>query len=78
VDIYIVILEDRHIDVEVTPFTTAATAIEAAQRQAHEACRCAEDYEENPEYCTDNWIFAATYSGEGDSVRVVKKTLQES
>ena len=75
-DIYIVILEDRHIDVEVTPFATAAEAIEEAKSQAHEAGRFAEDYRENPELCTGNWVFAATYSCEGDSVRVVRKALR--
>ena len=77
-DIYIVILEDRHIDVEVTPFTTAAEAIKEAKFQAHEACRFASDYKENPELCTNDWVFAATYSCEGDNVRVVRKTLRET
>ena len=76
IDIYIVVLNDRHIDTQVTPFASAEAAISDAKRQASDLCRYPEDYHEEPELCTESWIFSATYSCEGDHVHVVKTELR--
>lgn len=74
-NIYIVIVEDRHHDVEVLPFTNKDKAIAEARRIAKENCRHEESYEEHT--YVKEWPFFATYSCEGDSVRVVVEELDE-
>ena len=73
-EIFIVIIEDRHCDVTAHPFSNQDKAIEYAKAKAKEYCRYEEDYEEED---IDGWIFYAKYSCESDSVRVVKTTLDK-
>ena len=73
--IYIVIVEDRHIDVEAYPFTDKEKAISEAKRIAKENNNSIEDYEEH-DYGRDfGELFFANYSCEGDCVRVITKKL---
>lgn len=81
-DIYIVILEDRHIDSQVYPFIDPDEAVKFARNLAKENCRFQEDYEEHDYGKDDGWLFFANTSCESDSVRVVtaelnKKALSE-
>lgn len=75
--IYIVIIEDRHSDTDAKPFLNAATAIAYAEEKAREYCRHEDDYEEslNDAMKEDGWLWHATYSCEGDSVRVVEREV---
>lgn len=76
-EIYIVVVEDRHTDVEVHPFTDKEKAISKAKRVAKEYCRHEEDYKEH-DYGKDvGWLFYAQYSCESDNVRVVTTTLDK-
>jgi len=74
VKIYIAVINDRHTDTEPYPFSTAEAAIGYARKCAHEYARDAEDVEEEP---LEGWLYYATYSGEGDSVWVVEKELDQ-
>lgn len=76
--IYLVILEDRHIDVEVTPFRDRDAAIARAREIAAEESRSDSSYEISeltPDMLDDGWLFHAVYSVEDDSVRVVQRDL---
>lgn len=68
---YLTIIEDRHTDVDVYPFSTQEKAIEFA-REYLDAC---DDVVEDEALAVGEWLFYATYSTEGDCVRVVKKEL---
>lgn len=73
--IYIAIVDDRHTDTEVYPFTTAEAAIAHARRQVEQNARSADDIEEQE---IEGWLYHATYSGESDSAWVVAKELDAS
>ena len=66
-EIYIVVVEDRHSNVGVIPFYNREAAIDRAREIAKGYCSFLEDYEENN---YGGFIFHATYSCEGDSVSV--------
>lgn len=69
--IYVIIIEDRHTDVEVLAYTRLEAAIREAKKQATDLCRFPEDYEEN-DTGAPGWKFYARYSCEGGSVHVVE------
>ncbi len=73
-EIYLIIVEDRHIDVQVTPHTNKDTAIKAARVAAVLYCKGKDDYKEHD---IDGWLFCAVYSPEGDRVRVISEELVE-
>ena len=76
--LYIAIVEDRHIDVEVQPFTTPEAAIAYARTQAEANDRGYvpdEDDEDIGEQEIEGYVYYATYSPEGDSVSVVERDL---
>ena len=80
-DIYIVITEDRHADTEVAPFTDQAAAIAHAGQQVEDCARHPEDIAMedrglNAAMIADGWVWYCRYSGEGDSVRVVRRDLR--
>ena len=66
-NIYIVVLQDRHIDVGVYPFTDLSEAIKKAKDLAVGSCNNPDDYKEE---VIDGWEFFAVYSCEGDFVSV--------
>ena len=64
--VFLVILENRHTDVQVEVFSDEAKAVERAKAIVEDY-----DYEpEEPDEEIDGWIFNATLSPEGDAVRV--------
>ena len=78
--VFLVITEDRHADVEVTPFTDEAAAVAFAERQVRDNARHPEsiepeDRELNDRMRADGWLWYCQYSGEGDNVRVIRREL---
>lgn len=71
---YILIIEDRHSDTSAHPFTMKETAIANAKHIAKKYARQESDYEEQE---IDGWDFYATYSCEGDCVRVEKQPVDK-
>ena len=75
--IYLVIIEDRHVDVEVLPFSTEDLARTAAGKLLAEYGGevVDEDAGLNPAMVADGWIAYVRYSVEGDSIRIIKRQL---
>ena len=73
-DIYIVITEDRHSDVEVQPFTDETAAIAHAEDEA--AGTEDQDRELTDAMRADGWLWYCGYGTEGDCVRVVRRELR--
>ena len=73
--IYNVIVEDRHADVIVYPYLDPDKAVEEAKRLAKEWCRNEGYYQELE---IEGWLFCASYSSEGDSVRVTAAEIQDA
>jgi len=71
-DIWIVLIEDRHADVEALPFSSEERAIVVARDNAPDD---AEPEPLNDAMRKDGWVFCLPYGSEGDCVRVVKRTL---
>ena len=70
--VFLVIIEDRHVDVEVQVFSEKRDAIRVANGIVH-----LYDYEpEEPDEPVDGWIFHATLSCEGACVRVKEAEVQ--
>lgn len=77
-DIWIVIVEDRHADVDALPFSTEAAAAEAARKEMRDMVAHPEHIQEvalTPEMREDGWVLCLAYAVERDSVRVVKRTM---
>lgn len=83
-DVYVMVGEDRHFDVQVEVFTDELSAVRAAAQfiedhasgNEHEADP--EDSELNEAMIADGWVFSEVYSVEGDSVRVVRRRLHKA
>ena len=71
-DIWIVLIEDRHADVDALPFTAEQAAIAYARSEAGDEAR---DEQLNPAMLADGWVLYLPYGLEGDCVRVVKRTM---
>jgi len=71
--IYIVLVEDRHDDVRIIPFSDKGIAITHARTLAKKYNHDPEDYEEED---IEGWLFFARYTCEGDSIRVIEAELQ--
>ena len=74
-NIYIVIQEDRHTDIETTPFKKLADAKEFAWKSAHNSAWLPSDCYQHKEIPFDCELYI-TYNDEGDAVRVVKEELR--
>jgi hypothetical protein len=74
--IYVVIFEDRHVDVEVEAFHDKEKAIAHARKIAKDWCKFEEFYEEHHEKVGSDALFHATYSSEGDQISVVEVRVQ--
>lgn len=72
VKVYIVIVDDRHVDLEPTPFADPDAAVEYARETARSYALRPEDFEEES---VKGRLYHATYSVEGDSVWVVEKEM---
>jgi hypothetical protein len=64
---YVVVIEDRHADVEVRVFDNPERAIQVAREIATENARRPDDFEEEE---VRGWLYFARYSCEDDSVHV--------
>lgn len=72
--VYVIIIEDRHSDVEVEVWSDRGLAIDRARELAKKYCRHEEDYEEQE---IDGWEFMAVYSCESDCCRVIKSEVSD-
>ena len=72
--LYIVVVEDSHIDTEVSVFDTPDAAISFARQLAKDSWDCEESYRE---FDTEGWLFHANYSFEDGCVWVAEKTLNQ-
>lgn len=71
-DVWIVLVEDRHADVDAQPFSSEEQAIAYARSQVDDG-----DTPEplNDAMVRDGWVLYIPYGTEGDCVRVVKRTM---
>ena len=70
--IWIVIVEDRHSDVDAFPFASEQAAEAAAYRKVPDD---AELQDLLPGMVRDGWVLYLRYGTEGDCVRVIKREL---
>lgn len=76
--VYCILIEDRHSDVEVLLRSSESAALLEAKELALEYDRHG-DYEEHPvteDMTRQGWLYYATYSCEGDSVRVIRREVK--
>ena len=74
--IWIVLIEDRHADVEALPFSSEERAIGAARASwTWTADEGLADEKLTDSMRKDGWVFFLPYGSEGDCVRVVKRTM---
>ena len=76
--VYVVVVEDRHVDVEFEVFTDQDAAVAYARKCAQEGADAVwhrEVVEHNPD-AVEGRLYYATYSVEDDSVWVVPKKLR--
>jgi hypothetical protein len=71
--VYVVVLEDRHIDVQVLVFADQHEAIEQAKNLALNGAKSEDRIEELQD---ESWLYCAYYSSEGDYVTVVEREIQ--
>ena len=71
-DTWIVLIQDRHSDVDALPFSTEEAAAAKARDSVPDD---AEDGELNDAMRRDGWVLYLPYGTEGDCVRVVKRTM---
>ena len=77
-DVWIVLVEDRHTDVNALPFTSEVAALEAAHAQAEANAvyvGTVREGELNQAMIDDGWVLWLEYGTEGDSVRVIRRQL---
>jgi hypothetical protein len=80
--VYLVILQDRHCDVQVWPYLDEADAIARAEAEVAEAeVESASGLPVEAAGLTgamrdDGWVWYAAYGSEGDHVRVIERKLQ--
>jgi hypothetical protein len=88
-DIWIVIDDARHDDIEAVPFSSEERAVEVARDYAgdmslpegvspDEVEHVPGERELTSRMIEDGWVFFAVYSMEGDSVRVVKRSVDDT
>lgn len=88
-DTWIVLVEDRHTDVEARPFSTEELATTYARDQAgdmslpdgvgpDEVEHVPGERELTPAMREDGWVLLLVYGIEGDCVRVVKRAMDDA
>lgn len=73
--LFILIIKDRHADIEALPFLSLQAAIDEAKRRYGGE----EDYREaslTPALYDDGWRYCADWSTEGETLRVVESKVQ--
>ena len=76
--VYVALCEDRHIDPVIHVFTLPERAIDYCKRWTKENALHPDDIEEyelTDDMRAGGWIYAATYSGEGDHVTAMEMEL---
>lgn len=73
-DVWIVLIEDRHSDVEALPFSSEAEAFDTARASVPDD---AAEAQLTTGMRRDGWVLFLPYGSEGDRVRVVKRTMGE-
>lgn len=73
--VYLLIIEDRHIDVEVEVYLNKEKAINKAKMTA--AIAVEYSHGEIEEQQIEGWLYFARYSVEGDCIRVEEKRVIE-
>ena len=75
--LFVVIIKDRHADVDAEAFDNPEDAIAYAKRMVNMMCRHKEDIEEelNEAMIRGGWIYYCRYSCESDCVYAMKKVL---
>ena len=71
-DTWIVLIEDRHVDVDALPFSAEGAALARARASAPVY---AEEVPLTDGMRADGWVLCLRYGTEGDRIRVVKRTL---
>lgn len=74
-DTWIVLVEDRHADVDALPFSTEEAATAKARDLVPEF---AEEEPLNESMRRSGWVLYLPYGTEGDCVRVVKRTMDDA
>ena len=70
--VFVVVIEDRHADVDVEIWTDREAAINRGRELAKKYCSRQDDYEESQ---IADWLFYARYSCEDDSCRVIERPI---
>ena len=70
--VFVVVIEDRHADVDVEIWNDKEAAINRGRELAKKYCRHEDDYEEEQ---ISDWLFYARYSCEDDSCRVIERKI---
>ena len=76
--VWIVLVEDHHIDADALPYSTEEAAVAAARAIAARYAGYPEDIEENDlteDMRRDGWVLYVSYSVEGDQVRVILRKM---
>jgi hypothetical protein len=79
-DVYLVVVEGRHADVDVTVFAAEQDAADFAQACLAGTSRSEENLEDSalsPSMIADGWLAHLPYGAEGDCVRVMKRELRK-
>jgi hypothetical protein len=80
-EVWIVLVEDRHTDVNAIPFSSEEAAVTRARKEATANAWHPDDVEWNAELNTamraDGWVLYLPYGTEGDKVRVVKRQMDD-
>lgn len=78
-ELFAVVVEDRHTDVDVELWADQSDAYKRAVALAHEGASEHGDviyHELNQAMVDDGWVAYLTYSGESDSVRVLRRPVR--
>lgn len=73
--VYAAIVEDRHVDTEVALFTDKFLAIDHARNAAKDLDHSGDQFDEIE---MPGWVYYATFSCEGDFVRVEELELDKT
>jgi hypothetical protein len=81
-DVWVVLVEDRHTDVDALPFSTEEGALAEARAQVIANARHPEDIDWDAGLTQGmigaGWVLYVPYSCESDTVRVVKRELDRT
>lgn len=73
--LYVAMIRERHSDTEAYVFSTPEAAVNYARSMVEAYARDPESVEERD---IKGWLYYASFSGEGDAVWVLERTLDEA